>query len=184
MGLCGGIGRVTAQREAADGEQGCALDRSTCLGDTRDTRNWRYHHLRHRWAPEARPWNRNPRPQSLPLGAQEVSVSVEGTAWHPAFSLPAVPQPGLVHPSCLSTNLGLGVPVPWGGREALKQPQHLHSQPALSSLPRHSTQRWGWGEVGTSQCDQAPIRDDPPLRGVGVLTGMSPGALCPQPTSG
>lgn len=50
-------------------------------------------------------------------------------------------------PSPPDTDLDLGVLVPWGGREALGQPQHLHSVPALSNLQRHSTQRWGWEEI-------------------------------------
>ena len=50
-------------------------------------------------------------------------------------------------PSCPGTDLGLGVLVPWEGREALGQAQHLHSVPALSNLRRHNTQRWGWEDT-------------------------------------
>lgn len=72
--------------------------------------------------------------------------------------LPATPPGGTPNPDCLGlalcpscsdTDLGLGVLVPWGGREALGQPQRLHSVPALSSLRRHGTQMWGGKKLAT-----------------------------------
>lgn len=64
------------------------------------------------------------------------------------------PSPGLglaVFPSYPGTDLGWWVLVHWGGREALQQPQHVHSVPSLSGLPRCSTQKWGWEEAGAFQ---------------------------------
>lgn len=93
--------------------------------------------------------------QNLPSGLCDAgSLSVRGhEVCHPAFSpCPPHPPSGFgslsLHPG---TDLDLGLLAPGGGRETLGQPQPLHSVPALSSLPRQSTERWGWEEAGASQ---------------------------------
>lgn len=112
--------------------------------------------------PGVRSWKRNPRtyPPPTPGFASTGEHSICGMRsgiqtsplTHPTRSPPLPPALGLaLCPSGPGTDLDLGVLVPWGGREALAQPQHLHSVPVLSNLLRHSTQRWGWEEAGASR---------------------------------
>lgn len=128
------------------------LGRGICSGHTRDTAT--------RGTDGSLSGALEQESQNLPLasgstgGLSVWARGVTGTAWHlacyPPPCLEVPPTSGLVLalcPSCPGTDLGLGVRVPWEGREALGQAQHLHSAPALSNLRRHNTQRWGWEDI-------------------------------------